>query len=135
MSFNKVILIGHLTREIELRYTPSGTPVATVGFASNRRFKQGDELKEEVLFIDVVVFGKQAENAAKYLTKGSKVTIDGRLQQRRWETDDGQKRSKHEVVAEQIVYLDKAKGQEQEQGPDGAAPEPGLPMGWERMEP
>ena len=129
-GFNKCILIGHLTRDIELRYTPNGTPVATVGFATNRRFKQGDELKEEVLFIDVVTFGKQAENAAKYLTKGSYVTIDGRLQQRRWETDAGEKRSKHEVVAEQIVYLDKAKGQEQ--GADGAAPEPGLTMGWER---
>jgi single-strand DNA-binding protein len=127
-GFNKIILIGHLTRNPELRYTPNGTPVATVGFATNRRFKQGDELKEEVLFIDVVAFGKQAENAAKYLAKGSKVTIDGRLQQRRWETDAGEKRSKHEVVAEQIVYLDKAKGQ------DDSAPEAGVTMGWEQRE-
>lgn len=113
-GFNKVILIGHLTRSPELRYTPSGTPVASVGFATNRRFKQGDDLKEEVLFIDIVTFGKQAENAAKYLSKGSKVTIDGRLQQRRWENEAGEKRSKHEVVAEQIIYLDKVKGQESE---------------------
>ena len=132
-GFNKCILIGHLTRDIELRYTPSGTPVATVGFATNRRFKQGDDLKEEVLFIDVVAFGKQAENAAKYLAKGSKVTIDGRLQQRRWETDTGEKRSKHEVVAEQIIYLDKAKGKEH--GHDDAADEAGVTMGWERTEP
>ena len=129
-GFNKVILIGHLTRNPELRYTPSGTPDATVGFATNRRFKQGDELKEEVLFIDIVTFGKQAENAAKYLAKGSKVTIDGRLQQRRWETEAGEKRSKHEVVAEQIVYLDKAKGQS---GQDEAAHDPGLTMGWEQQ--
>ena len=130
-GFNKVILIGHLTRDIELRYTPSGTPVATVGLATNRRFKQGDELKEETLFIDIVAFGKQAENAAKYLSKGSKVTIEGRLQQRRWETDAGEKRSKHEVVAEQIVYLDKAKG---EGGQDEAAQDAGVTMGWEQRE-
>lgn len=106
-GFNKVIQVGHLTRNPELRYTPSGTPVASFGLAVNRRFKQGDDLKEEVCFIDVVVFGKQAENAGQYLTKGSSVIIDGRLQQRRWETEDGQKRSKHEIVAETITYLSK----------------------------
>lgn len=126
-GFNKVILIGNLTRNIELRYTPSGTPVGSFGLAVNRRFKQGDELREEVLFIDVVTFGKQAENAAKYLAKGSKVTVDGRLQQRRWETETGDKRSKHEVVAENIVYLD-TKGHEATQE------EPGLTMEWERKD-
>lgn len=109
-GFNKVILVGHLMRNPELRYTPSGTPVASFGMASNRRFKQGDDLKEEVLFIDVVVFGKQAENGAQYLSKGSQALIEGRLQQRRWETEDGQKRSKHEVVAERLVYLSKREG-------------------------
>ncbi len=95
----------------------------------NRRFKQGDELKEEVLFVDVVTFGKQAENAAKYLLEGSKVNVEGRLQQRRWETEAGEKRSKHEVVAENILYLDgtKVHGEAQE--------EPGLTMEWERKEP
>lgn len=127
MGFNKVILIGNLTRAIELRYTPSGTPVGSFGFAVNRRFKQGDELKEEVLFVDIVSFGKQAENAAKYLTKGSKATIEGRLQQRRWETETGDKRSKHEVVAENIVYLDmKGHGEAQE--------EPGVTAQWERTD-
>lgn len=106
-GFNKVILVGHLTRNPELRYTPNGTPVASFGIASNRRFKQNDELKEEVMFIDVVVFGKPAENAAQYVSKGRQILVDGRLQQRRWETDDGQKRSKHEVVAERLVYLSK----------------------------
>jgi single-strand DNA-binding protein len=106
-GFNKVILIGNLTRNPELRYTPSGTPVASFGLASNRRFKQGNDLKEEVLFVDVVLFGKQAENAAQYLSKGSQALIEGRLQQRRWETEDGQKRSKHEVVAERVTYLSK----------------------------
>lgn len=111
-GFNQCILIGNLTRSIELRYTPNGTPVGSFGLAVNRRFKQGEELKEEVLFIDIVVFGKQAENAAKYLSKGSKAMIEGRLQQRRWETEVGEKRSKHEVVAESILYLDGARGTE-----------------------
>ena len=128
-GFNKCIFIGNLTRNIELRYTPSGTPVGSFGLAVNRRFKQGDELKEEVLFVDVVTFGKQAENAAKYLLKGSKVNVEGRLQQRRWETEAGEKRSKHEVVAENILYLDGTKGHGE------AQEEPGLTMEWERKEP
>lgn len=126
-GFNKCIFIGHMTRAIELRYTPNGTPVGSFGLAVNRRFKQGDELKDEVLFIDVVVFGKQAENASKYLTKGSKVNVEGRLQQRRWETEAGEKRSKHEVVAENILYLDGTKGH-------GESQEDGVTMEWERKD-
>ena len=106
-GFNTVILVGNLTRNPELRYTPSGTPVASFGLATSRRFKQGDELKEEVCFIDIVVFGKQAEHCGQYLSKGNGVIIDGRLQQRRWETEDGQKRSKHEVVAQGVTFLPK----------------------------
>lgn len=128
MGFNKCIFIGNLTRNIELRYTPNGTPVGSFGLAVNRRFKHGDELKEEVLFIDVVTFGKQAENAAKYLTKGSKVNVEGRLQQRRWETEAGEKRSKHEVVAENILYLDGTKGN------GSAQEEPGITAEWERTD-
>lgn len=116
MQFNKVIVAGNLTRNPELRYTPSGTPVASFGLATNRRFKQGDDLKEEVCFIDVVVFGKTAENCSQHLVKGQQVLIDGRLQQRRWETEDGQKRSKHEIVAEHVQFGSKpgqqANGQE-----------------------
>ena len=131
-GFNKCIFIGNLTRNIELRYTPSGTPVGSFGLAVNRRFKQGDELKEEVCFIDVVVFGKQAENATKYLSKGSKVTVEGRLQQRRWEKEAGDKRSKHEVVAENIVYLDGTKGNGGQN--EGAQKDDGIEMQWERSE-
>jgi len=127
-GFNKCILIGNLTRNIELRYTPSGTPVGSFGLAVNRRFKQGEELKEEVCYIDIVTFGKQAENAAKYLSKGSKATIEGRLQQRRWETEAGEKRSKHEVVAESILYLDGTKGHGE------AHEEPGMTAQWERTD-
>jgi single-strand DNA-binding protein len=106
-GFNKVILIGNLTKNPELRYTPNGTPVASFGLAINRKYRQAEELKEEVCFVDIVVFGKQAEHCGQYLSKGNGVIVDGRLQQRRWETDDGQKRSKHEVVAQTVTFLPK----------------------------
>lgn len=106
-GFNKVILMGNLTRNPELRYTPSGTPVANFGLAVSRRFKQGEDLKEEVCFIDIVVFGRQAEHCGQYLSKGNGVIIEGRLQHRRWETEDGQKRSKHEVVAQNVTFMPK----------------------------
>lgn len=107
VSFNKVILIGNLTRDPEIRYTPSGTPVANLRLAVNHKYKQAEELKEEVCYIDVVVFGKQAENCGQYLNKGQSVIVDGRLQERRWETEDGQKRSKHEVVAQVVRFMPK----------------------------
>jgi single-strand DNA-binding protein len=110
-NFNKVILMGNLTKDPEIRYTPSGTPVATLALAVNRRYKQGEELKDEVCYVDIVVFGKQAEHCGQYLSKGHGVIVDGRLQQRRWETDDGQKRSKHEVVAQTINFLPKRQDQ------------------------
>lgn len=106
-GFNKVILIGNLTKNPELRYTPNGTPVANFGLAVNRKYRQAEELKEEVCFVDIVVFGKQAEHCGQYLSKGNGVIVDGRLQQRRWETEDGQKRSKHEVVAQTVTFLPK----------------------------
>ncbi len=109
-SFNKVILMGNLTKDPEIRYAPSGTAVASFGLAVNRRYKQGDETKEEVCFIDIVVFGKQAENSGQYLSKGQGVIIDGRLQQRRWDSEDGQKRSKHEVVVQSMQFLPKRTG-------------------------
>jgi single-strand DNA-binding protein len=87
-SFNRFIEIGHLTRNPELRYTPQGTPLATCGLAINRRFRQGDELKEEVCFIDFTAWGKQAETIAQYTEKGDPLLIEGRLTQRSWETDE-----------------------------------------------
>ena len=76
-GFNKVILIGNLTKNPELRYTPSGTPVTNFGLAVNRRYRQADDLKEEVCYIDIVVFGKQAEHCGQYLSKGNGVIVDG----------------------------------------------------------
>jgi len=84
--------------------------VCNFGIAVNRKFRQGDEVKEEVTFINVVVFGKQADTCGQYLNKGSAVLIEGRLQERRWETEDGQKRSKHEVVAQSVRFLSKKQG-------------------------
>lgn len=104
-NYNKVILMGNLTRDPELRYTPNGTAVATLSLAVNRRFKANEEWREETDFFDIVVFGKQAENCGEYLKKGRPVLVDGRLSQRRWETDDGQKRSKVEVVAFTVQFL------------------------------
>ena len=106
-SFNKVILLGNLTRDPEVRYTPNGIAVASFAIAVNRKYKQGDETKEEVSYIDIVVFGKQAESCGQYINKGDSVLIDGRLQQRRWETEEGQKRNKLEVVAQSVNFMPK----------------------------
>jgi len=103
--FNKIILIGNLTRDPEMRYTPQGTSVCNFGIAVNRRYKQGDEIKKEVTFINVVVFGKQADTCGQYLNKGSTVLVEGRLQERRWETEGGQQRSRHEIVAHTVRFL------------------------------
>lgn len=135
-SFNKVILMGNLTRDPEVRFTPSGTPVANFRIAVNHRFKQGNEMRDDVCYIDIVVFGKQAEACGQYLNKGNGVIVDGRLQERRWETDDGQKRSKHEVVAQQVRFMPKRQGaggtaSEDPGGaaaPDDAHVEPGEPV-------
>jgi len=123
VSYNKVILIGNLTKDPEVRYTPSGTPVANFRLAVNHKYKQGEDLKEEVCFIDIVVFGKQAENCGQYLNKGQSVIVDGRLQERRWETDDGQKRSKHEVIAQTVRFMPKRGEGASAAGKGGSPPE------------
>jgi single-strand DNA-binding protein len=107
--FNKIILIGNLTKDPELRYTPQGTAVASFRIAVNSKIKQQGELKDETLFIGVVVFGKQAESAGQYLSKGRSVLVEGRLQERSWEKD-GQKHSRMEVVASSVRFLSKKTG-------------------------
>jgi single-strand DNA-binding protein len=103
-SFNKVLLMGNLTRDPELRYTASGAAVASFGLAVNRKFKQGEEWKEDVCFVDITVWAKQGGNCAQYLNKGSLVFLEGRLNFQTWETD-GQKRNKLEVVANNVQFL------------------------------
>ncbi|HEY3375223.1 MAG TPA: single-stranded DNA-binding protein [Candidatus Aquicultor sp.] len=107
-SLNQVLLIGRLTRDPELRFTPSGAAVANIGIAVNRRYKGNDgEWVEEASFFNVVAWSKQAEFVNEYLRKGNQILVEGRLQSRSWETPEGQKRSAVEVVANRIQGLDK----------------------------
>ena len=111
-NLNKVLLIGNLTRDPEVRYTPKGTAVGDLGLAVNRRVSDGaGNWSDEVTFVDVTVWGTNAENAQKYLTKGRGVFIEGRLQMDTWEDkQSGQKRSKLKVVAEVLQFLPDGKG-------------------------
>lgn len=104
--YNRIILAGNLTKDPEMRYTAQGTPVTTMRLAVNSRVKQGGEFKDETLFIDIVIFGKQAETATQYLSKGRSVLVEGRLRENRWEYE-GQQKSKFEVIANTVKFLSK----------------------------
>jgi len=105
-SLNRVFLMGNLTRDPELRYVPSGTAVASFDIAINRVYNtQSGEKKEETSFVKVVVWARRAEVCAEYLAKGSPVFVEGRLRSRSWETQDGQKRSTIEVVANNVQFM------------------------------
>ena len=103
-SFNKVVLLGNLTRDVELRYTPSGAAVTNIGLAMNDKRKKGDEWIDEPVFIDVTLWSRNAEIASEYLSKGSPVLIEGRLKREEWEKD-GVKHSKILVVGETLQLL------------------------------
>ena len=122
VTFNRVILAGNLVRDPEIRYLPSGLSVTSFGIAVNSRYKQNNELKEDVSFFDIVVFGKLGETCAEYLSKGRPVLVEGRLRQRRWETE-GVKRSKIEVIADGVQFLGSPKGSAAEAGSGGAPPQ------------
>ena len=107
-SYNKVILLGNLTRDPQVRYTPGGTAVAEIGLAVNRQWfdKQSNQKKEETTFVDVTLWGRQAEVAGEYLAKGRAVLIEGRLQLDQWEDKtSGEKRSKLKVVGEEMKMV------------------------------
>jgi single-strand DNA-binding protein len=105
-GFNKVLLMGNLTRDPQLSYTPSQTPVVDFGLAVNRRWTgKSGESKEETCFVDCRAFGKQAENINKYLTKGRPVFVEGRLTFETWTAQDGAKRSRHRVTVESFQFL------------------------------
>ena len=105
-SFNRVMLMGNLTRNPELKYTPSGTAVTDLGLAVNESFKnKAGETVEQTCFVDVVVWGRQAETASEFLTKGSPAFIEGRLQFDQWENQEGEKRSRLRVRAERVQFL------------------------------
>lgn len=106
-SYNRVTLLGHLTRDIELKHTASGLAIANVGLAVNDRVKRGEEWVDEATFVDCTLFGKTAEIAGQYLSKGRQVMIEGRLKLDTWETD-GQKRSKLTVIGEKMIMVGSA---------------------------
>ncbi|MBN1868777.1 single-stranded DNA-binding protein [Candidatus Sumerlaeota bacterium] len=134
LELNKVMLIGNLTRDPELSYLPSGTALAKLGVAVNRRYKdRNGESKDDVAFIDVETWAKSAEFCAKYLKKGRRVFIEGRLRQDRWESPDGGKRNRIVVNAERVQFADSRPSEDggssggasgQYQPPESAPPSP-----------
>lgn len=117
-SLNLVQLIGNLTRDPELRYTPNGSAVCTIGLATNRSWTSGDgggQRQEETTYHRIVVWGKLAEICGQMLKKGSKAYVQGRLQNRKWTTKEGQERETVEIVADQVIILSPSAGR------DGAA--------------
>ena len=105
--YNKVILVGNLTRDVEMRYTSSGSAIGKVGIATNRKFKSASgEMRDETMFIDLTFFGRTAEIASQYLRRGSKVLVEGRLILEQWVAQDGTKRSRHSVTVESMQMLD-----------------------------
>jgi len=136
-SLNKVLLIGNLTRDPEIRYTPQGTAVANLGLAVSRKFRdKAGELKEEVCFITVVVWSKIAETCNQYLHKGSPIFVEGRLLMRSWEDNTGKKRNVIEVRAERVQFLGKPGQAPSGQGASGVgvneppASEPSTETAW-----
>ena len=123
-AFNKVILVGNLTRDPELRYTPKGTAVTKIGMAINRVWKnEAGESKEEVTFVDVDAFGRQAETLAQYMRKGRQLLVEGRLRLDQWDDKQtGQKRSRLGVVLETFTFLGSGNREEGAEGAPRARP-------------
>lgn len=143
-SFNKVILVGNLTRDPEVRYTPKGVAIAKVGLAVNRVWRtETGEQREETTFVDIDVFGRAAEIVGQYLRKGSPALFEGRLRLDTWEDkQSGQKRSKLTVVAESVQLLGTRQqgegtqaSQPQQASPQSPAPEPSAPPAPNNSEP
>lgn len=119
-SYNRIVLMGNLTRDPQLSYTPSNTAVCKFGIATNRSWKDRDgNTREEVCFVDCALFGRSGEVFNQYMSKGRPVLIEGRLQFQQWTTSEGEKRNKHEVVVENFTFL----GGRGEGGPRGAGSE------------
>jgi single-strand DNA-binding protein len=129
-NFNKVFLMGNLTKDPELRYTAGGAPVANLRMAINRVYQsKTGEKKEDVCFVTVVVWQKQAEAVGEYLKKGDPLFVEGRLQSKSWETEDKQKRTTLEVVAERVQFLNRGKGGGSSEGSSETGAEEGTPQG------
>lgn len=111
-SLNRVFLVGNLTRDVEVRYTPTGTAVADLNMAINRTFTSGGEQKEETCFVNVVAWGRTAELCGEYLSKGSPILVEGSLQYDQWQTEAGEKRSRLRVRADRVQFLGRPKRSE-----------------------
>jgi len=122
--FNKIILLGNLTRDIEIRYSQNGSAIAKTGIATSRKFTSNGVKKEEVCFVDLTFFGRSGEIANQYLHKGSKVMIEGRLLFEQWNDQNEQKHSKHSVIVETMQIIDSrsARVQEDSECSDGSQP-------------
>jgi len=118
-SFNRVVLVGNLTRDPELRYTSSGTPVANFGLAVNERYKDSSgEYQDKPVFVDITAWSKLAETCNEYLGKGDPALIEGKLNYSTWEDNEGNKRHKLDVVMSRVVFLGSKKGQNSEEHGD-----------------
>lgn len=122
--YNKIILVGNLTRDIELRYAQSGSAIAKTAIATSRKFTVNGEKKEETCFVDITLFGRSGEVANQYLQKGSKILVEGRLQFEQWVSEDGQKRSKHSVVVEVMQMLGSRNDQQEQSSQSDESYEP-----------
>lgn len=123
--FNKIILVGNISRDIELKYSQSGTAIANTSIATNRKFTVNNEKKEEVMFVDITFFGRLSEIANQYTRKGSKILVEGRLKLDQWVDKDGQKRSKHSVVVETMQMLDSKNNNQSNNSEANQAPQQG----------
>ncbi|MFC1714615.1 single-stranded DNA-binding protein [Candidatus Poribacteria bacterium] len=122
-SYNQVVLMGNLTKDPDLKYTSGGAAVCNFGLAINRTYTNDDgEKQEDVTFIDIVCWNRLAEAVAEYLHKGSPAFIEGKLKQNVWETEDGQKRYKHEIVARSVQFLSSGKPSDDEDEADDDVP-------------
>ena len=110
VGLNKVLMIGNLTKDPELRYLPNGTPKAELRIATSRTYTTNGEKREDTCSVDVVAWSRTAENANQYLKKGSKIFVEGRLDYQEWEGQDGSKRSKHVIVADRVQFMDSRPG-------------------------
>ena len=125
-DINRVVLVGNLTKDVALKYTAGGMAIGELSIAVNSRRKVGDQWQDEASFFDVTLFGKSAEGLQPYLVKGKKVGVDGRLQQQRWQNQEGQSRSKVVVLADNVALLggrDEAKPQSAPQQPPRPEPQ------------
>lgn len=136
--FNRVVLVGNLTRDIELRYTTAGAAIGNSAIAVTRKFNVNGEKREETCFIDITFFGKQAEIANQYLSKGSKLLVEGRLKFDQWTDNNGQNRSKHTVAVENMEMLGEPKQSNQsyqQGGYSNQRPQQGTPKKPQQQKP